>query len=62
MVVKNNRGANDPNYVEIQIATRLEVATLTTTHPNCAVGSVAIVEEDWSVWKFCIDLSWKEMV
>lgn len=55
---------NDPDYHQFQLELLLEIATLptsTSTNGRCAIGSMAIVEEDFSIWLLCIDNTWKKM-
>lgn len=60
-MIKNNRGANDANYMELQVALLTDILSLPDS-PHCAFGSTCLCEEDFSIWVLCLDNTWKEMV
>lgn len=56
-IVTLNGKANASNLEGYQVQTRAEVAQLPTT---CAIGSLALVEEDFSIWILTNGREWEE--
>lgn len=58
IMIKNNRGANDANFMELQVALLSDISSL-PDYPKCAFGSTCLCEEDFSIWILCSDNVWR---